>query len=261
MDQHELNKAIWAAGEWDEIATLIAAVGPKLLDVVPVGPGLQVLDVGTGAGSSIAIPAAQRGATVTGCDLTARNLEYARQRAAVAGVEVEWVEADAQDLPFPDDGFDRVFSTFGHMFAPDQAKAGAELFRVCRSGGRIGLATWTPLGHAGRLLDVIERHLPPQPGSRSSCAWGDPDEVSRLMPGIDFAFSTDEVVMTAPSVEVYAEFYLEKFGPLVVARQVLGDKWPALRTDIVAFYAEWNTATDGTLRIPIEYLVSVGTKP
>jgi ubiquinone/menaquinone biosynthesis C-methylase UbiE len=261
MDEHELNKAIWRAGTWDAVATLVASVGPKLLDEVPVGPGVEVLDVATGSGSSIAIPAAQRGATVVGSDLTPEHFVAGRRRAAEAGVEIEWVEADAEQLPFEDGRFDRVFSTFGHMFAPDQAKTGAELLRVCKPGGTIALATWTPAGYAGGLLDVVARHLPPAPGGSPAIAWGEADHVRAMIPGVDFSFHTDEVVLAAPTVEEFADFYAENFGPLVLARQALGPGWQALHDDLLAFDKEWNTATDGTLRLPAEYLVSIGTTP
>ncbi|QNE17765.1 class I SAM-dependent methyltransferase [Kribbella qitaiheensis] len=260
MDEHELNKAVWAAGEWEPIAALIAGAGPRLLDDVPVGPGLEVLDVATGSGSSIAIPAAQRGATVVGCDLTPGNLVAAQRGAEAADVGVEWVEANAQDLPFDDDRFDRVFSTFGHMFAPDQVKAGAELIRVCKPGGTIAIAAWTPDGAAGGLLEVIGRYLPVRPGSPSADRWGDPDEVRRLLPGIELRFHTDAVVIEFPTVEEYAEFYAEKFGPMVVARRAVGDRWQALYDDVLEFYRQTNTATDGTSRASIEYLVTIGTK-
>lgn len=262
MDEHELNRAIWSAGTWDEVAILIAAVGPKLLDEVPVGPGVEVLDVATGSGSSIAIPAAQRGATVVGSDLVPQNLDAGRRRAAEAGVEVEWVEADAEELPFEAGRFDRVFSTFGHMFAPNQAKAGAELARVCKPGGTITLATWTTTGYAGSLFGVVGRHLPPGPGGgKPPIAWGEPDHVRAMIPGADFTFHTDAIVLSGPSVEQFAALYAEHFGPLVLARKVLGDGWQALHDDILAFDKEWNTATDGTVRIPAEYLVSIGTTP
>jgi SAM-dependent methyltransferase len=261
MDQYEVNKAIWGAGTWDAIATLIASVGPRLLDEVPVGPGVEVLDVATGSGSSIAIPAAQRGATVVGCDLIAHHFVAGRRRAAEAGVEVEWVEADVEDLPFEDGRFDRVFSTFGHMFAPDHAKAGAELVRVCKPGGQIALATWLPTGYAGRLFEVVGRHLPPAPAGPMPSAWGEPDHVRAMMPGVDFAFHPDAVVLIAPTVEEFAAFYAENFGPLVLARQALGPGWAALHDDLLAYDKEWNGATDGTLRISAGYLVSIGTTP
>ncbi|WP_432936041.1 class I SAM-dependent methyltransferase [Kribbella sp. CA-253562] len=262
MDQHEVNKALWSAGRWDAVAALIAGVGPKLLDEVGVGPGDQVLDVATGSGSSIAIPAAQRGAAVVGSDLVPQNFEDGRRRAAEAGVEIEWVEADAEHLPFEDGRFDRVFSTFGHMFAPDHAKAGAELARVCRPGGTIALTTWVPTGYSGRLFGVLAGHLPgPPPAGPGPVAWGEPDHVREMIPGVKFTFHTDTVELTAPTVEQFADFYAENFGPLVLARQAVGDGWPAMRDDILAYDNEWNTATDGTVRILAEYLVSIGTTP
>jgi ubiquinone/menaquinone biosynthesis C-methylase UbiE len=121
---------------------LVEPVGVLVLDRIGVEPGMDLLDVGTGSGGTVAIPAALRGATVVGCDVTPELFEHARRRAAAAGVEVEWVEADAQDLPFGDASFDRVTSTFGAMFAPDHTRAAAELVRVCRPGGRIAMTTW-----------------------------------------------------------------------------------------------------------------------
>lgn len=129
-------RATWAAGDWDGFSRLVEPVGGLVLDRIGVEPGTDLLDVGTGSGGTVAIPAALRGATVVGCDVTPELFEHARRRAAAAGVEVEWVEADAQDLPFGDASFDRVTSTFGAMFAPDHLRAGAELVRVCRPGGR-----------------------------------------------------------------------------------------------------------------------------
>ncbi len=261
MDEiREINKAVWAAGEWDEVAELIAAAGPRLLDEVPVGPGMEVLDVATGSGTSIAIPAALRGATVTGSDLTPQHFDAGRRRATDAGVSIDWVEADAEQLPFEDGRFDRVFSTFGHMFAPNQQRAADELVRVCKPGGIVGLATWTPDGYSGQLFTVIGQHLPPAPGSRSPALWGDPDEVSQLLGGMDLEFHVDQLIFTSPSLETRADFYEEKFGPLVMARQALGDDWPALRADIRELDAEWNTATDGSLQIAADYLVTIGRK-
>ncbi|TWD73202.1 methyltransferase family protein [Kribbella amoyensis] len=255
------NRAVWAAGSWDDIAELVKGVGPKLLDLAEVDPGMEVLDVACGSGSSVAVPAAERGARVVGSDLTPEHFDAAERRATAAGVVVEWVEADAEDLPFEDGRFDRVLSTFGHMFAPDQDRAGAELVRVCKPGGSIALATWTPDGYGTALLDVIGRHLPPAPGSRSPGRWGDPDEVRRLLPGLELTFHRDQVDFRAPSVDEFARFYDEKFGPLVMARQALGPGWPALRDDVLAFDRACNTASDGSLHIVGEYLVTLGVKP
>lgn len=154
------NRATWEAGDWDEMARFIAPVGPRLLDALAVGPGVALLDVGTGSGSSVAIPAALRGADVTGSDITDAWFDAARRRAAEADVDVEWVVGDAAGLFFEDDSFDVVTSTFGHMFAPDHAAAAAELARVCRT---IGLCCWTPQGNVGQMFIRLAGFMPPPP--------------------------------------------------------------------------------------------------
>jgi ubiquinone/menaquinone biosynthesis C-methylase UbiE len=167
------TRATWAAGDWDSFARLVTPVGKLVLDRVGVEPGLRVLDVGTGSGGNVAIPAAQRGVEVVGADVTPALFEHARRRAAEAGVEVDWVEADAQELPFPDATFDRVISTFGAMFAPDHARAAAELVRVCRPGGRIAMTTWVNDGFAGELFTLTGSFLPPPPpGVQPPSLWG-----------------------------------------------------------------------------------------
>ncbi len=153
-------RASWAAGDWDAVSRVVAPVGPRLIERVGVEEGMDLLDVGTGSGGTVAIPAAQRGARVTGSDLTPELFEDARRRAGEAGVEVEWVEADAEDLPFEDASFDRVLSTFGHMFAPRHERAGAELARVCRPGGVVGTITWTPEGFSGAMFQTIGGYVP-----------------------------------------------------------------------------------------------------
>lgn len=262
LEIRQRNRATWAAGSWDEVAELIRGVGPKLLDAVEVEPGQEVLDVGTGSGSSVAIPAARRGATVTGADLTPELFEAGRRRAAAAGVTIEWVEADVEELPFDDGTFERVFSTFGHMFAPDHDRAAAELVRVCRPGGVIALATWVPDGYAGQLFGVIAQHLPPPPGARSPAEWGDPGYVRRIFAphGVELDFSVDSVVFTAASIDDFASFYEENFGPLVSVRAASGEAWPAVRDAVREHDVRWNSATDGSVRIVSDYLVTIGRR-
>src|SRR5437764_166728 len=155
------TRATWAAGDWDSFARFVEPVGARVLDRVGIEPGMDLVDVGTGTGGNVAIPAAQRGAKVVGCDVTPELFEHARRRAADAGVDVAWIEADAQDLPFEDASFDRVVSTFGAMFAPDHWAAAAELVRVCRPGGRIAMTTWVNDGFPGELFKLAgaRRHL------------------------------------------------------------------------------------------------------
>lgn len=258
------NKAVWSAGEWDDVSRLIASVGPKLLDRVGIDEGMDVLDVGTGSGGTVAIPAAQRGARVVGSDLVPDHFDYGRRRAAEAGVEVEWVEADAEALPFADAGFDRVLSTFGHMFAPRHSRSAAELARVCRPGGLIGTATWRPAGFAGALFETMGRHLPPPPDSAQPPAlWGDEDHVREILEphGVELEFDHETVDFTHDgSIDDFVGFYEDKFGPVVMAKAALGDDWPACRADLAAAMSEYNEADDGTVRIPSDYLVTVGRK-
>ena len=151
------------AGDWDSCARLIESVGAVVLARVDLRPGLDLLDVGTGTGGNVAIPAARGGAKVVGLDIAPELFEHARRRAAEAGVEVEWIEGDAQELPFEDESFDRVVSTFGAMFAPDHARAAAELVRVCRKGGRVAMTTWANEGFAAGLFKLNGSFLPPPP--------------------------------------------------------------------------------------------------
>ena len=257
------NRQVWAAGDWDEVADLIAAVGPALLDRVGIEPGIDVLDVGTGSGGSVSVPAALRGARVVGSDLTPQLLDAARRRASEAGVEVDWVEADAEALPFEDATFDRVLSTFGHMFAPRHAVAAAELVRVCRPGGIVGLCTWTPDGFGGSLFKVIGAHMPPPPDFVESPAlWGSEDHVRELLEphGLELEFDRDTVSVTHPSVEELVAFYEEKFGPIMTAKAVLGEAWPPVRSDLVAAFETFNGSDDGSARIEGEYLVTIARK-
>jgi SAM-dependent methyltransferase len=259
----ERSRATWAAGAWDEVSNLIADVGPRLLDRVGIEPGMDVLDVGTGSGGTVAIPAAQRGARVVGSDLTPELFGDARRRAVEAGVEVQWVEADAEQLPFDDESFDRVLSTFGHMFAPRHERAAAELARVCRPGGVVGVCTWTPEGLTGQFFAAVGRHVPPPPDfAQPPILWGREDHVRELLEphGLELEFQREVVVFTKSSADELATFYETKFGPVVMAKAALGDGWPALRSDMVEVFEQANTATDGTFRIEAEYLVTVGRK-
>ena len=160
-------RATWSAGDWDGFARLLTPVGRLVVDRVGVEPGLGLLDVGTGTGGNVAIPAAQLGAEVVGLDITPELLTHARRRAADAGVVVGWIEGDAQELPFADASFDRVTSTFGAMFAPDHGRTAAELVRVCRPGGRIVMTTWVNDGFVGELFTLTGSFMPAPPPVRN----------------------------------------------------------------------------------------------
>jgi SAM-dependent methyltransferase len=251
----------WASGHWDEISRLIADVGPRLLDRVGVEPDMSLLDVGTGSGGTVAIPAAQRGARVVGMDLTPELFEDARRRSDEAGVEVDWVEGDAESMPFADDTFDRVLSTFGHMFAPRHRAAADELARVVKPGGVVGTATWTPEGGIGDMFRTIGGHMPPPPDFvEPPVLWGAEQHVRELLEphGIELSFERDHAVFEFSSAEGFVDHYAEYFGPIVAAKQHLGDGWPALRTELIALFESQNAADDGTLRLEPEYLVTIG---
>jgi len=255
----ERNRAIWSTGDWDRMSDLIASVGPALLDVVGIEPGMKVLDVGTGSGGNIAIPAAQRGADVVGLDLTDAWFDAARRRQGEAGVEVEWVVGDAEGLPFEDAAFDRVLSTFGHMFAPDHRRAGQELLRVCGPGGVVGLTTWLLDGYVGRMFSLMGEYAPPPPaGAGAPPQWGDRDHVREMLAPYEPEFSGGIVKYHFESPEASADFFDENFGPAITLRAAIGEEKAAeLRERELAMLREINEETDGSLTVSAPYLRTV----
>src|SRR4051794_24555548 len=262
----ERSRKVWAAGNWDEVSKLLPPAGQVVLDHAGVGSGMDVLDVGCGSGGTVAIPAALRGARVTGADVTPEHFDDARRRAAEAGVEGEGGEGDAADMPFEDASFDRVLSTFGHAFAPDQEGAARELVRLCRPGGMIVCAMWTPEGFNGRMFGVTGKHMPPPPpGFSPPVLWGTEARWQELVgsQGVELEFHREDVVMEDErGVEPFFDAFAGNFGPLVMARQALSaEDFAALREDMTALYEEGNPAANGGTHTPAEYLVAVGRKP
>jgi SAM-dependent methyltransferase len=258
------NRKTWASGDWDTFSSTIASVGPKLLDRVGIEPDVDLLDVGTGSGGTVAIPAALRGARVTGADLTPELFEGARRRAAEAGVEVDWVEADAEALPFEDESFDRVLSTFGHMFAPRHEVAAAELARVTRPGGTIGFAAWMPSGAAAEMFKTLGEFMPPPPDfAQVPVLWGNEEHVREMLEphGIDVTCEPDAVALEFPSIEEFMTKYETEFGPMVMAKAMLGERWAELRAAFLEVATKVNSADDGSVRFESSYLVTVGHKP
>jgi SAM-dependent methyltransferase len=260
----ERQRKAWSTGSWDEVSELIAGVGPRLLDRVGIEPGADVLDIGTGSGGSVAIPAALRGARVIGCDITPELFDDARRRAAEAGVEVEWVQGDAEALPFGDAGFDRVLSTFGHIFAPRHALAAAELARVCRPGGVVAFTAWRPGGFWGAIIERFGRYLPPSPDFvEDSTRWGTEEYVRTLLEphGLAPEFDRDTVTLEFESPEAFMAFYMTKCGTYMTAKASVGERWPELEREMVAAIEAWSDTDDGSVRIEPEYLVTVARKP
>jgi SAM-dependent methyltransferase len=243
---------MWDSGDYGAVAEKISSAGDTLVEAAGIEPGMDVLDVACGTGNAT-IRAAKLAARVTGVDFAPRLLSEARERAADAMVEIELVEGDVQNLPFEDASFDRVISTFGHMFAPDHARTAEEMKRVCRPGGRIAIACWTPGGKIGAMFQAIGSITPPPPeGFRSPLLWGTEDHVHELLG--DARFSRHEVEWVDSSVERYAEFMENSFGPLINARELVGD---SLHEAYLGYLQEANEADDGTMRFSGEYLVSV----
>ncbi len=254
------TRATWSAGDWDSFSRLVKPVGALIIDRVGVEPGLDLLDVGTGSGGNVAIPAAQRGAKVVGVDVTPELFEHARRRAAEAGVDVEWVEGDAQELPFEDASFDRVTSTFGAMFAPDHARAAAELVRVCRPGGRIAMATWVNDGFAGELFKLTASFLPPPPpGVQPPPLWGVETHVVEVFgaAGVDTSLTRETVDFDFASVEDAVQQYADDFGPFVIAHAVLAPqgRWEDFLEAFSDLVRRFNSARDGTVKIRSDYFI------
>ena len=263
LEKQAMNRAIWSAGKWDRVADYVAETGPKLLDAVGIEEGMRVLDIGTGSGGSVAIPAAARGADVVGSDISSVHFDAARARAQAAGVEVEWVEADALDLPFDDGSFDRVLSTFGHMFAPDHAQAASEMARVVKPDGVVGFCCWTPEGTTGQMFRLTASHMPPPPeGFQPPPLWGNEDHVRSLFEplGFDLEFERKINEFREESMELYTEVFQNNFGPMVKAREALGDKWGALKEDLDSFFDEVNKADDGSVLVEGEYLQTIARR-
>jgi ubiquinone/menaquinone biosynthesis C-methylase UbiE len=261
----QVQRAMWAAGNYPEIAHRIESVAERLVEAAGVQAGDDVLDVATGSGN-VAIVCAHLGASVTGVDLTPDLLEAARQRAVEAKLECRWLEGDAEELPFPNDSFDRVLSVFGTMFAPRHELAAAELVRVCRPGGTVAVAAWTPEGGNGQMFKTIASHMPPPPpGLKPPVLWGTEQHMRELLEpqGVEPRFGRDHVVFEADSPEEWLEYNEQVLGPMVMARAALEPqgKWEALHADLLDLYRRWNQNDDGTFRAEGEYLITTARLP
>jgi SAM-dependent methyltransferase len=259
-DFRQRTRAAWAAGDWDTCSRVIVPVGVVVLDRIDLRPGLDLLDVGTGTGGTVAIPAASRGAKVVGLDITPELFEHARRRAAEADVEVEWVEGDAQELPFENESFDRVVSTFGAMFAPDHARAAAELVRVCRKGGRVAMTTWANEGFAAELFKLSGSFLPPPPqGVQPPPLWGIESHVNDVFAaaGAKPDIARETVDLEFASEQDAVDDYTTNFGPFVTARTLLEPqgRWPEFVEALANLVRRFNRGTGGTVRIPSEYFL------
>ena len=256
-------KATWSAGDFGQIARYYADEAEAFIKRLDLKPGMKVLDVACGTGN-LAIPAARMGATVTGVDIAANSVEQARQNAKAEGLSAKFDEGDAEALPYDDASFDAVVTMFGAMFAPRPELVASELKRVCRPGGFIAMANWTPNGFIGQMFKITSSHIPSPPGMTSPVLWGVEEKVrERFGEGISkletrlqkvtwvFPFSPAEVV----------EHFRLYYGPAQKAMGALDEqKGAALRKDLEELFTTHNQATDGTTRVEAEYLEVVAVR-
>ena len=260
-----VHRATWAAGNYAAIAEHIDDAPPRdLLARMDIRAGHDVLDVATGTGN-LAIPAAAAGAQVVGLDLTPELFETARARAAANDVGVDWVEGDAEELPYEDESFDRVLSAFGVQFAPRHEIVARELAGVTRPGGRIGLVNWTPEGAIGELFRIMSGYLPGPPDFASPPPlWGSEAHVRRLFAEsrVELEFARGYNPWRFVSPEAWVSFMETNYGPTLKARQRLETEgtWEACRAQILAMAERRNEATDGSLLMQAEYLIIIGHK-
>lgn len=254
------QQATWAAGDYAVIGTTLQIVGERLCEAVDLRAGERVLDVAAGNGNA-SLAAARRWAEVTATDYVGVLLERAQERAAAERLRIHFQEADAEALPFEDASFDVVLSTFGVMFTPDQEKAASELVRVCRRGGRIGLANWTPDGFIGQLFKTIGRYVPPPAGVRSPALWGTQARLQELFAGHDVGVTPQTFTFRYRSPDHWLEVFKTYYGPTQRAFAALeADQQAALQSDIMGLLARFNRGESDTLIVPGDYLEAVVTK-
>jgi SAM-dependent methyltransferase len=247
------------------VETFLLPLGPRLVEACGIGEGTRVLDVASGTGNA-SIPAAQRGASVTASDLTPELFEAGRRRADDAGVELEWVEADAENLPFADESFDVVMSCIGAMFAPRHQQVADELVRVCRPGGTIGLLSWTPEGMLGALFRTMGPFAPPPPpGAQPPPLWGSEEHLRELFGDRAQWRTLERDVLEITAFERphdYADHFKERYGPTIAtlrnARQ--NDRETEFEEALNQFTDEWNLGTPDRARFEKEYLLAVGER-
>jgi SAM-dependent methyltransferase len=248
---------MWGTGDYKAVAEKVTPIADVLVVRAEIESGTTVLDVACGTGNA-SIAAAQLGARVTGLDFSPGLIAMARERGLEANVEVEWLEGDAQSLPFDDDSFHRVISAIGHMFAPDHRRTADELRRVCRKGGRIAIACWTPEGSIGAMFQRLGEISPPPPeGFQSPLLWGTEAHVREMLDE-PVQFERHYVEFDEPSPQSYADFMLTSFPPLIAMRAELGDQ--LVRETYSRWVDDVNEADDGRLRYRGHYLVAVTDK-
>ena len=249
------QNAAWSSGDYAKIGATIQIVGENLAEALDLDVDAKVLDVAAGNGNAT-LAFARRGSDVTSTDYVESLLARGEARANAEGFRVTYKVADAEQLPFADGSFDAVVSTFGVMFAPNQKKAAAELLRVCRPGGKIGLANWTPEGFIGQLFKTLGKHVPPAAGLNSPALWGSKPWISETFGGGARSVEVKDraFMFRYRSPLHFIEVFRTYYGPMHKAFLAVGpEKQGALESDIIATIARFNTAKDGSMRTPSDY--------
>jgi len=255
------QQATWASGDYAIVGTTLQIVGERLCETIDLRAGARVLDVAAGNGNAT-LAAARRFCAVTSTDYVPALLERGRGRAIAEGLDVAFETADAEALPYADASYDVVLSSFGVMFSPDHARAARELLRVCRPGGRIALACWTPEGFLGQLFKVVAAHVPPVPGVQSPLLWGTQAHVDALFAGAaSIAYARRTYTFRYRSPEHFVDVFRSFYGPVHKAFAALdATRQRAFEADLLALLRRVNRAGAKTLVVPAEYLETVVTR-
>lgn len=256
------QRAIWASGDFAVVGTPLQIVAEVLCEAMDLRSGMRVLDVCAGHGNA-SLAAARRWCEVTSTDFVPAVLDRGRIRAEAEGLSVRFQEADAENLPFKDGAFDAVLSTFGVMFAPDQAKAASEILRVVRPGGRIGLANWTPTSFSGKRREILGKYLPQPAGAQSADRWGTRERLDELFAASAASIQvlTKHFVFRYRSPAHWLEVFRTSYGPMITAFAALNvPSQAALANDLIELASSMNQSGDETLVLPAEYLEVVIVK-
>jgi ubiquinone/menaquinone biosynthesis C-methylase UbiE len=250
------QQAAWSTGNYAVVGTTLQIVGETLCEALDLRSGQRVLDVAAGNGNAT-LAAARRFCDVTSTDYVASLLDSGQLRALAEGHTIRFQEADAENLPFTDASFDAVMSTFGVMFTPDQDKAASELARVCRPGGKIGLANWTPESFIGQLFKTIGKYIPPAPGVKSPALWGTKTRLEEIFgrTAKEIRTASREFIFRYRSPAHFIEVFRTYYGPMNKTYAALdSEKQAAFTRDLLALMEHGNRSGDGTLVLPSEYL-------
>jgi SAM-dependent methyltransferase len=256
------QQAAWASGDYARIGTTLQIIGESLAEAMDLPAGRTALDVAAGNGN-VSLALARRGAAVVSTDYVPSLLDRGRQRAEAEGLSIAFQVADCEALPFADGVFDAVTSTLGVMFAPDQERAAAEMLRVCRAGGVIGLANWTPEGFIGQVFRTLGRHLPPPAGVKPPSRWGERAWIEATFGPACTAVALEErhFVFRAPSAQAWVDEMRTYYGPIHKAFGALPPEGQAaLEADLLALIARFDTGQGGALRLPSAYAQVVALK-